>query len=87
MIIQVTTSEIIILLLYNIKLRNIQKTITAFENENNFEDQPCLMKVFFVNHTSHDGGVIIAASDIAKEISILAELSELVTDYLCIIKF
>lgn len=47
MIIQVTTSEMIILLLYNIKLRNIQKTITAFENENNFEDQPCLMKVFF----------------------------------------
>ena len=48
MIIQVTTSEMIILLLYNIKLRNIQKTITAFENENNFEDQPCLMKVFLL---------------------------------------
>ena len=57
--------------LYNIKSRNIQVSITAFENEPDFQDQPCSTKVFF-NHTSFDGGIIVAASDIAKEIKVFS---------------
>ena len=45
---------------------NIQETIAVFKNEVGIKYQPCPKKVFFLNHTGYDDGLIVAASCLRK---------------------
>ena len=72
MLIQVRTCDKIILFLYNIKLMNIQETVTIFESQVHIKHYSCPTEVFFVNHTDYDDGLIVAASCLHKQIKVFS---------------
>ena len=73
MLIQVRTYDKIILFVYNMKLLNIQETVTVFQNESGtIKHQPRPTKDFFVNHTDYDDGLIVAASGLCKQIKVFS---------------
>ena len=63
-------SPSLILLLYDIKTRTIEKSIVAFEN-------PGYSRVYFVDHSNFKGGVIIPVSFIRNEIKIFTRNDEM----------
>lgn len=67
------TFDEVILLLYNINSRNI--TVLKFSNRSRYAE--VLVKVFFVNHTDFQGGIIPSVSHIDKKIKVFSRRGKL----------
>ena len=70
LLIQVRADGKIVLFLYNMQSRIVEETITVFKNEPRLEYDRGSTKIFFVNHTDFEGGIIVAVSHIVKQIKV-----------------
>lgn len=77
MLIQLRTFDEVILLLYNIDSRNIEGTITILEDTHRSKYTEVLAKVFFVNHTDFQGGIIALMSHIDKKIKVFTRCGKI----------
>ena len=76
LLIQVKAKGKIVLFLYNIKSKNIEESITVFENEPRLDYDHGSTKIFFVNHIDFEGGIILAVSHVVKQMKVFGRFGK-----------
>ena len=77
LLIQVKAKGKIVLFLYNIKSKNIDESITIFENEPRLDYDRGSRKIFFVNHIDFEGGIIVAVSHVVTQMKVFGRFGRL----------